>query len=438
MTTNVVQATEKAPAKVADERYFITDTTEFSNLLDTARFAHLQRLAEIFSKSMLVPKHFQNDMPSTFVGMQMALRLGIDPMMFLQNSFIVHGRPGVEGKLVIALINRSGLFDGPLRWKFSGIKGQNDFTCTCYAKHLKTGEILESSVSWEMVVAEGWNRDKQMQGGGVQKSKWNTLPDLMFRYRSATFFGRTYCPEVLMGLETKDELNDIPEERDITPVARIAEPATQARREEDARADMLAAIRGIDPGFDATESLDEFVQQSGATFGASPVRVMDEATENIRDFLEAFQNWNKPAGDKKDEKAAAAENGQPESQPKTERRTRRTRFPMGDEPPMLTCGITPQQIASLQGYMNAYPAIADGVRDYLANLGQPDLTYLKADEAQDLIGRSDAYLVQIGGPQQQSESGDVCPNTQQPVDALKCDTCKDRDNGCPHWPAANG
>ena len=35
------------------------------------------------------------------------------------------------------------------------------------------------------------------------------MPDQMFRYRAAAFFARTFCPDVLMGLQTVEEVKDV-------------------------------------------------------------------------------------------------------------------------------------------------------------------------------------------------------------------------------------
>ena len=38
----------------------------------------------------------------------------------------------------------------------------------------------------------------------VQSGK--TMPELMVQYRSATLFGRLFCPDLLMGMQSVDEL----------------------------------------------------------------------------------------------------------------------------------------------------------------------------------------------------------------------------------------
>lgn len=167
--------------------------------LDSGLFAQAQRAAKLLSESTLVPDQYKNNLPNCFITLATAGRLEIDPLFLMQNSYVIHGRPGVEAKLKIALINTRGPFEGPVQWRMEG-KG-NDRQCTAYAIHGETGELCEATVTWEMVAAERWN---QKPG-----SKWNSLPDLMFRYRSASFLGNLYCPEVTMGMRTVEELEDI-------------------------------------------------------------------------------------------------------------------------------------------------------------------------------------------------------------------------------------
>lgn len=192
----------------------VIDTGEFAQLLDSDRFAQVQRVAKLFSESDLVPEVFQGKPANCAVALQMAFRMRIDPMMLMQNMYIVHGRPGIEAKLAIALMNQRGPFEGPIQWLVEGDGDERSWTA--FATHSSTGEKCSATVTWAIVKAEGWE--------SKTGSKWKTMPDLMGRYRSAMFLGRLYCPEVLLGLPTDDELRDVgprtvPGERiDITPI----------------------------------------------------------------------------------------------------------------------------------------------------------------------------------------------------------------------------
>lgn len=165
-----------------------------SIFLDANAFEFAQRVANVFAKSTMVPDHFKNNIGNCLIALNYAARINADPFMVLQNLYVVHGRPGIEGKLVIALVNQSGRFE-PLEFE------EDDDGCLAFAKEKRSGKVLKGpKVTWAMVKAEGW-----LSKSG---SKWQTMAPIMFRYRSATYFARTFCPEVLLGMATKDELED--------------------------------------------------------------------------------------------------------------------------------------------------------------------------------------------------------------------------------------
>jgi RecT family len=211
---------ETKPQEAAKPRLMpVVDTGEFAQLLDSDRFAQVQRVAKLFSESDLVPAIFQGKPANCAVALQMAFRMRIDPMTLMQNMYIIKGRPGIEAKLAIGLIDTRGPFKGPLQWRFEGEGDER--ACYCYAIHRATGEKCEVAVTWKMAVAEGWvNKDG---------SKWKTMPEVMFRYRSAMFLGRLYCPEVLLGLSSDDELRDSEITVDGTHVLRPAIVMPQAK-----------------------------------------------------------------------------------------------------------------------------------------------------------------------------------------------------------------
>ena len=175
------------------------DDGEFSCYLDTAKFNQLQRAAALLASTEIVPERYRNKAADCFVAMQMAIRIKSDPLMFMQNTYVVQGRPGMEGKYVIALMNARGPFKGPVQWRMEGT-GDNR-SCTAYATHKITNEKCEATVTWEMATKEGWTTKKG--------SKWLTMPDQMFKYRSASFLANLYCPEVKMGMLTVEEIIDI-------------------------------------------------------------------------------------------------------------------------------------------------------------------------------------------------------------------------------------
>lgn len=162
-------------------------------------FEQAQRVAKMLASSTMVPKEYQGNIANSLVALEMSNRMGVSPLMVMQNLHVIHGRPSWSATYLIAAINTSGKF-GPLRFRISG-EGDG-LSCVALAKDLASGEMLEGpAVSIGMAKKEGWF--------GKTGSKWQTMPDLMLRYRAAAFFSRLYAPEVAMGLLTSDEVQDI-------------------------------------------------------------------------------------------------------------------------------------------------------------------------------------------------------------------------------------
>jgi len=125
---------------------------------------------------------------------------------------VIHGRPSFRATFLIAMVNASGRFS-PIKFKLEG-DGQ-ERTCYAYATDKASGETVEGPVvSMAMAKAEGWSTKSG--------SKWLTMPELMLRYRSAAFFARLYAPDITLGMQTAEEVEDIAPERNVTP-ARVPE-----------------------------------------------------------------------------------------------------------------------------------------------------------------------------------------------------------------------
>jgi hypothetical protein len=188
-----------------------------ATMLNVQTFEQMQRVAKLFSSSGLVPKSFENNPAACFVGLQLATQLGINPFMLFQKIYNVGGKIGIEAQVAIAIANQRGIFEGPIEHVFEG-KGATR-SCTAVAVIAKSKKTVTLKIDWETVEKEGWNKKNG--------SKWLTMPDQMFRYRSSLWLIRTYAPETLMGLSSIDELQD---ERiiDVTPVKVTIDAANSA------------------------------------------------------------------------------------------------------------------------------------------------------------------------------------------------------------------
>lgn len=158
------------------------------------------RMAQILSASTIVPKTFQGNIGNTMIAIDMAQRLHTNPLMIMQNVYIVYGMPSFSAKFLIACINASGLFATPLRYEFVGEEGKD--TWGCYACVIdKQGELLKgTTITIDIAKKKGWYHK--------DGSNWKVEPEQMLRYRAATRFQTAYCPEITCGLAVKEELED--------------------------------------------------------------------------------------------------------------------------------------------------------------------------------------------------------------------------------------
>src|SRR5574343_725626 len=197
-------------------------------------FELMQRAAKLLSSSTLVPAAYRayddkkgenpNALANCVVSLNMAQRMGADPLMVMQNLYIVEGRPSWSSQWIIAAINGCGRFS-PLRFELKNLGEKEveyevtkwvnrerqttkhkatvqNLECVAWAIERETGERITSpAVNIEMAVKEGWY--------GKNGSKWQTMPEVMLRYRTASFFGKLYAPELLMGLQTVEEMQDV-------------------------------------------------------------------------------------------------------------------------------------------------------------------------------------------------------------------------------------
>lgn len=181
-------------------------------------YQEASQAAERYSRSTLVPQIFRGKPDDCFIMVQLAARQNVDPFMLMQNSYVVHGTPGVMGKYAIGMMNVKGPFKGGVQFKYEGAGDSRK--CTAWAIHKDTGEKCEQTVGYQMAKAEGW----------VKNPKWQTMTDLMLAYRSGAFLARLYCPEVLMGMQTAEELEDI---IDVTAESREVEVGLSVEELED-------------------------------------------------------------------------------------------------------------------------------------------------------------------------------------------------------------
>lgn len=159
------------------------------------------RKAQALASSTIVPPDYRNKPQNCLIAMDVAQRTGVPVLTVMQNLNVINNRPSWGSVFLIAAINSCGRFS-PLRYRYQGEEGSDEWGCRAVAVDLKSNEELPGSlITIAMAKAEGW-----YQRNG---SKWKTMPEQMLAYRAAAFWARRYAPEVAVGLQTSEEVEDM-------------------------------------------------------------------------------------------------------------------------------------------------------------------------------------------------------------------------------------
>ena len=158
----------------------------------TQSFVEAQRIANLLSASTIVPLPYRGreGVSNCVIALEMSRRLGISILSIMQNMYVVNGHPSFSSSMMISIVNSCGQFS---RLQFETSGSGESLECYAWAIDKTTGKRLDGvKVTWTMAKKEGW----------ISKgcSKWQTMPELMIRYRAAAFWARLYCPDLLMGV----------------------------------------------------------------------------------------------------------------------------------------------------------------------------------------------------------------------------------------------
>lgn len=163
-----------------------------------------QRKAKAMIQSNILPQNFRN-IGDVIVLNEMSRNLQIPVILLAQQLYIVHGKVGFSGQFAIALLNKAVELGKIDKWKYE-TKGK----AVRVIAYKGEDKIEGTWIDEELVAKNGW----------TSNSHWKNNFDLMARYRAATWFLRLHFPEMLMGMYTEDEIEDM----EATPDVKVEVP----------------------------------------------------------------------------------------------------------------------------------------------------------------------------------------------------------------------
>ena len=163
-------------------------------------FEFAQRQAKSLCQSQLVPKEYQgqNGLSNCLVALEMSKRMNLSPLTVMQNLNVIHGKPTWSAQFISSQIIGCGRFKN---FDYVVEGSGESLSVQCTAIRLEDNKLVKgTAVTMKMAQQEGWT---------LKNKKYQSMPEIMLKARAATFFGRQYIPDLLLGVQTSEEVIDI-------------------------------------------------------------------------------------------------------------------------------------------------------------------------------------------------------------------------------------
>lgn len=184
-----------------DSNEIVKVKPDFSVAREVMPLDKLMEMSQMLSQSTIVPDTYRNRPENCFIALDMASRMGLSPVVVMQSLFVIQGRPSWSGQAIASMIRANPTLRN-VNLEYVGERGTASWGAYVTAERVSDGRVLKgTTVTLGMAKAEGWLDKKG--------SKWLTMPEQMLAYRAYAFFGRVHVPELMMGLQTAEEVLDV-------------------------------------------------------------------------------------------------------------------------------------------------------------------------------------------------------------------------------------
>lgn len=294
--TNII-TTEQAP-----------NTISASNaVFNVQALGQLTAFADLMAQSAVtVPKHLAGKPADCMAIVMQAMQWGMNPYAVAQKTHLVNGVLGYEAQLVNAVISSSSAIQGRFHYEYGGdwekIAGQKDGRDEL-GLYIRVGAVLrgEADITWgePIYLADITTRNSPL---------WKTAPKQQIAYLAVKYWARLYCPEVILGVYSPDEvepraekeINPAPQRVSLAEISGDTVTTTGSARESavnvDAIADEFRDRIDAAEDIDAAKAVGEDINQAKATLGSALyTELKNKATQryhrvNARNKIEATIN----------------------------------------------------------------------------------------------------------------------------------------------------
>ncbi len=160
------------------------------------------QLAEMMSKSALVPESFRGKTGDILIAVQLGSEIGLKPMQALSGICVINGRPTVWGDAALAVVLNSGLMENYKEMTCEEIEAAGK--AVFWAKRVGVPEPIIREFSIEDA------KKARLWDNPAKKPIWKEYPWRMLQMRARSWALRDGFADALKGMAIREEAEDIP------------------------------------------------------------------------------------------------------------------------------------------------------------------------------------------------------------------------------------
>jgi hypothetical protein len=176
-----------------------------TSLIAPENFEHYFRIANMMSKSDMVPKAYKEKPQDVLIAMEMGVSLGLGPLQAVQNIAVINGKPCLYGDGILSVCSGrpdfEDILEEPLKNQAGKVVGYR-----CTVKRRDRHPVTQ-------IFTEDDAKKANLLG---KQGPWTNYPTRMLQMRARAFALRDSFADALGGVRIAEEVQDY-EEKDITP-----------------------------------------------------------------------------------------------------------------------------------------------------------------------------------------------------------------------------
>lgn len=202
---NIVESQNTAVSSSTGD--LVLDPTNMKSIIDFATF--------MASGTTTLPAHLQKKPSDCMAIVIQSMQWGMNPFAVAQKTHLVSGALGYEAQLVNAVVSSSRAIDGRFHYRYEGNWEKNGAD-----RHVIVGAKLKGEDEIQ------WGEPLYPAKVTVQNSPlWKTAEKQQASYLAVKYWARLFCPAVMLGVYTPDELEEAPRaEKTINPKSAMSVP----------------------------------------------------------------------------------------------------------------------------------------------------------------------------------------------------------------------